>query len=65
MMRPLVVVEFGNGAGTVVFEIVDLRKVGGVHQQQPGSCSYQGRRQDQHAEHDAADNLLSHDFDFW
>jgi hypothetical protein len=60
----LVVVELGDGAGTVVLEIVHLWEVGGVDQEQTGACADQSRGENQQGEENAANKFLAGDFDF-
>ncbi len=61
----VIVVEFGDGTGTVGFEGVDLRQVGGIDQQQTGSRSHQHGNQHEQAKQDAPDQPASADFYWW
>ena len=58
----MVVVEFGDGAGAVVFEIVDLREVGGIDEKKAHGSADQGGKEGEEAEEHAADELSAFDF---
>ena len=60
----LIVVKLSDGTGTVRLERVDLRKVGGVDEQQTGGGSDEDGNEDEEAEQDAADQLAAADFHF-
>ena len=53
----VVVVEFGNRTGSIVFEIIDLRQVSGIHQQQSGR-----RTQERGGQHEQSQHHASHEF---
>ena len=54
-LAALVVVDFCNCTGPVVFELANLRKIGGVNDQQPYARPNQGGGQHQQAEQHSAD----------
>jgi hypothetical protein len=60
----VIVVEFGDGTGPVSLQGVDLRKVGGVDEQQPGGRSHQHGNEHEQAEQHASDQPASADF-YW
>src|ERR1035438_87046 len=51
----LVVVQLGDGAGPVFFQLCDLGKIGGIHQQHSGNRSPGGDGQNQKKEYEVAD----------
>ncbi len=59
---PLSVIEFGDGTGTVTFELLDLGQVGRVDQQQPGGRAHRGGEQDEQSEQDESHQLPSANF---
>ena len=59
----VIVVEFGDRAGTVGFQSVDLRQVGRVDEQEAGSRAHQDGDQHEQTEQNAANQLAPTDFD--
>ena len=54
----LIVVEFGDGTGAVMFELINLWQIGGVDEQQSGGRSHQSGDQHQQADDEAAHHLV-------
>src|SRR3954447_90486 len=59
----VVVVEFCDRTGTVGFESIDLRKIGGVNEEKPRRRAYENRDQEKKTEENAADETTASDFD--
>src|SRR5258706_690382 len=58
----LSVIEYGDGAGTVTFEFVDLGQVRRVDQQESGGRADRGGEQDEQSEEDESHQLQSANF---
>src|SRR5579859_1387215 len=58
----VIVVEFGDRAGAVCLESVNLREISGVDEQQSGGGSDQRGNQHEESEQNAADESASADF---
>ncbi len=59
----LVIVDLGDGAGAVALEFAGLRKVRGVHDEEPGDGADEGRTDEQNGEEEASDEGLARDLD--
>ena len=62
---PLVIVEFGNRTRAIVLELVDLRQIGRINQQESRSGADQGRNQHEKSQQHTADNLAPGNFNRW
>src|SRR5262249_15814422 len=59
----LVVVEVGGGAGAIALQLLNLGKISGVDEQQPGQRTNQRGDQDQKSEEHTANDLAAGNLD--
>src|SRR5579864_2409532 len=58
----MIVIELSHGAGPVTFELLDLRQVSRVHEQQPGGCPDQRGSDYEQREENATEDPLAGKF---